>query len=217
MKTTKEKVSYCIGFEMGKNLKTQFSDIDMDLLLNGFQDGVQDAPSRLPEEEMLSILQTLKQQIEVQQKQYVAQVAEKNKKEGEDFLFANRHKDGVIALPSGLQYKVLKSGTGAKKPTLFDTVSIHYKGQFIDGQVFDNSYDRKQPQVLPVNRVIAGWSEALQLMAIGDRWQLAFPSYLAYGEQGFGPYIGPNTTLLFEIELMAINPLPAPNSPTAIQ
>ncbi|MBX9924196.1 MAG: FKBP-type peptidyl-prolyl cis-trans isomerase [Rhabdochlamydiaceae bacterium] len=209
MKNTKEKVSYCIGFEMGKNLKTQFSDIDMDLLLGGFQDGIQDVESRIPEQEMMSILATLRQQIEMQQKQYVAQLAEKNKKDGEDFLQANKSKAGVVTLPSGLQYKVLKSGTGTTKPTLFDTVSIHYKGQFIEGQVFDSSYERKQPQVLPVNRVIPGWSEALQLMKTGDRWELVIPAYLAYGEQGFGQFIGPNTTLVFEIELLSINPQPA--------
>lgn len=206
MKNTKEKVSYCIGFEMGKNLKTQFSDIDMDLLLSGFQDGLQDQPAKIPEPEMMSILATLRQQIEVQQKQYVAQIAEKNKKEGEDFLFANKHKEGVITLPSGLQYKVLKSGTGTKKPTVFDTVSIHYKGQFIDGQVFDNSYERNQPQTVPVNRVIPGWSEALQLMKQGDQLRIVIPSYLAYGEQGFGPFIGPNSTLQFDLELISINP-----------
>lgn len=206
MENPKDKVSYCIGYETGKNLKMQFSDINPSLLLEGFQDAVNDAAPRLAEKEIVSILTTLREQIEVQQKQYIANIAEKNKKEGESFLQLNKQKEGVVALPSGLQYKVLKKGNGGVHPTLFDTVKIHYKGHFLDGQVFDSSYERNQPQVLPVNRIIQGWSEALQLMQVGDCWQLFVPHYLAYGEMGYGPHILPNSTLLFEVELLEINP-----------
>lgn len=204
MKTTKEKVSYCIGLETGKNLKQQFADMDVQLLNEGFQDGLSDASPKLTPDEIRSILIALRNQVEAQQKQYVAQLAENNKKQGDAFLSLNKQKDGVVSLPSGLQYKVIKTGSGAK-PNLFDNVTIHYKGTFIDGRVFDSSFDRGEPATFPLNRLIAGWSEALQLMQVGDKWQLFVPSYLAYGEQGYGPEIGPNTTLIFEVELLSIN------------
>jgi FKBP-type peptidyl-prolyl cis-trans isomerase FklB len=204
MKSTKEKVSYCIGLETGKNLKQQFTDIDMDLLNEGFQDGITNSSPKLSQDEIRSILIALRNQIESQQKQYIAQVAEENKKEGETFLSTNKTKEGVVTLSSGLQYKVMKEGAG-EKPTLFDVVSVHYKGHFVDGRVFDSSYERGKPQVFPVNRVIQGWSEALQMMKVGDKWQLFIPHYLAYGEHGFGQEIGPNTTLIFEMELLSIN------------
>ena len=206
MESTKEKVSYCIGYETGKNLKMQFSDINMDLLLDGFQNAIKEEAPKLAEKEIISILTTLRQQIEIQQKQYIAQISDKNKQEGEAFLKSNKEKDGMVSLPSGLQYKVVQKGSGKDSPTLFDTVKIHYKGHFIDGKIFDSSYERNQPQILPVNRVIQGWSEALQMMKIGDSWQLFVPPYLAYGEHGFGPHIGPNSTLVFDVELLEINP-----------
>lgn len=205
MKSTKERVSYCIGLETGKNLKQQFADIDMELLLSGFQDGLTEAEPKLSQNEIVSVLTSLRSQIETQQKQYIAQLAEKNKKEGETFLQFNKQKSDVISLPSGLQYKVIEQGEGPTA-TVFDTVSIHYTGSFINGQVFDSSHSRGEPTLFPVNRVIQGWSEALQLMKAGDKWQLFIPSYLAYGEHGFGREIGPNTTLIFEVECLAINP-----------
>jgi len=205
MKSTKERVSYCIGLETGKNLKQQFADIDMELLTEGFRDGLTEAGPKLSPGEIASVLSSLKIQIEEQQKQYIAQLAEKNKKEGEGFLQLNKQKSDVVTLPSGLQYKEITKGSGPS-PTLFDTVSIHYTGSFINGQVFDSSYKRGEPTVFPVNRVIQGWSEALQLMKAGDKWQLFIPHYLAYGEHGFGREIGPNTTLIFEVECLAVNP-----------
>jgi FKBP-type peptidyl-prolyl cis-trans isomerase FklB len=204
MKTTKEKVSYCIGLETGKNLKHQFADMDVQLLHEGFQDGLSSATPKLSQEEIKSILIALRNQMENQQKQYIAQMAQENKQQGDDFLASNKQKDGVVSLPSGLQYKIIKTGSGAK-PTLFDNVTIHYKGTFIDGRVFDSSLERGEPATFPLNKLIAGWSEALQLMQIGDKWQLFVPSYLAYGEHGYGPEIGPNTTLVFEVELLGIN------------
>lgn len=204
MKTTKEKVSYCIGLETGKNLKQQFADMDVQFLHEGFQDGLSDSSPKLTPDEIRSILVALRTQVESQQKQFIAQMAEDNKKQGDAFLALNKQKDGVVALASGLQYKVIKSGSGSK-PSLFDTVTIHYKGTFIDGRVFDSSLEKNEPASFPLNRLIAGWSEALQLMQVGDKWQLFVPSYLAYGEQGYGPEIGPNSTLVFEVELLGIN------------
>ncbi len=207
METTKEKVSYCIGLETGKNLKQQFSDMDVSLLSQGIQDALSDTPPRLSTEEIRSILVALRNQIQSQQKQFVTKLSEQNKQEGEAFLSKNKSGEGIVALSNGLQYRVLKQGSG-NKPSLFDVVEVHYKGSFINGKVFDSSYDRGAPQALPVSRLIPGWSEALQLMQVGDKWQLYIPSYLAYGEQGFGPDIGPNCTLIFELELLSINPAP---------
>jgi FKBP-type peptidyl-prolyl cis-trans isomerase FklB len=204
MKSTREKVSYCIGLETGKNLKRQFSDMDVDLLQKGFQDGLADELPQLGQEEIQSIMQALKQQIEQQQRHHYAKVSENNRKEGETFLEENKQKEGVKVLRSGLQYKVLNGGTGPK-PNAGDIVSVHYRGSFINGSIFDSSYERGKPQVFPVSRVIPGWSEALQLMQVGDKWQIFVPHYLAYGEAGFGNEIGPCTTLVFEMELIGIN------------
>ena len=204
METTKEKVSYCIGLETGKNLKQQFVDIDFDSLSEGFQDALSEANPRLENQEIQSILTSLRQQIEVQQKQFVARVAEENKKAGEAFLSENKTKEGVVVTASGLQYKILSSGNGPT-PSTIDVVTVHYRGHFIDGKVFDSSYERGKPHTFPVNRVIAGWSEALQKMKVGDKWELCIPSYLAYGEMGLNNDIGPNVTLIFEMELIGIN------------
>jgi FKBP-type peptidyl-prolyl cis-trans isomerase FklB len=133
-----------------------------------------------------------------------AAVAEKNKKEGEDFLAVNKKKEGVIALPSGLQYRVLKEGKG-KSPKATDNVTVHYRGTLIDGTEFDSSYKRGQPATFPLNRVIRGWTEALQLMKEGAKWELVIPSNLAYGERGAGAIIGSNALLIFEVELLAVN------------
>jgi FKBP-type peptidyl-prolyl cis-trans isomerase FklB len=204
MKSTREKVSYCIGLETGRNLKRQFSDMDSGLLKDGFEDGIRESNPRLSQEEIQSIMQALRQQIEQQQRQYFTQVSEKNKTEGETFLDENKQKEGVQVLKSGLQYKVIQKGSG-EKPTPVDVVSVHYRGSFINGAIFDSSYERGKPQVFPVNRVIPGWSEALQHMQVGDKWQIVVPHYLAYGEAGFGNEIGPCTTLIFEMELLGIN------------
>lgn len=205
MQTTKEKVSYCIGLETGKNLRRQFTDIDFSRLLEGFEDAVKGGSPKLQDKEIESVMKVLRQQIEKQQRDFVARLSEQNKKMGEDFLFDNKHREDVVTLPSGLQYRVIQSGEGSH-PKSVDTVKAHYQGKFLDGQVFDSSYERKEPAVFAVNRVIPGWSEVLQLMTVGDKWEVFIPHYLAYGEAGFGNEIGPNATLIFEIELLAINP-----------
>ncbi|HSW86716.1 MAG TPA: FKBP-type peptidyl-prolyl cis-trans isomerase [Rhabdochlamydiaceae bacterium] len=201
----KEKVSYCIGLEAGRSLRNQFSDMDLQFVIEGFQDAFSDAPLKLQDEEIRSVLTALSQQIASQQKQFLSKLAEENRTAGESFLSENKKKEGITTLTSGLQYKIMSSGRGASSPTILDVVTTHYRGMFIDGKEFDNSYVRGKPAAFPVNRVIAGWSEALQKMKIGDKWQLFVPSYLAYGEAGFGNQIGPNCTLVFEMELLGIN------------
>jgi FKBP-type peptidyl-prolyl cis-trans isomerase FklB len=206
MKSTKEKVSYCIGLETGRNLKHQFADMDLQCLLDGFQDAVSASDPKLAQDEVQSILTALRNQVETQQRQHYARVAEENKNQSEQFFAQNKTKEGVITLMSGLQYKILSSGPNSGvHPTPFDFVKIHYRGSFVDGRVFDSSYQRGQPHVFPLNRVIAGWTEILQKMQVGDKWQVFIPPYLAYGEMGFGQEIGPNMALIFEIELLAIN------------
>lgn len=203
MESNREKVSYCIGLEAGRNIKGQFKDVDADLLKKGFSDALADKTPPLAREEINQILQALNEQIQKQQRVFVEQVAEKNKEEGHEFLEKNKKDKTVNTLPSGLQYKVLKAGNG-HSPTMYDTVSVHYRGSFLDGTIFDNTYEKDKPQQFPLNRVITGWSEALKMMKVGDKWQLFIPSYLAYGENGYGP-IEPNATLIFEMELLKIN------------
>ncbi|HAZ15915.1 MAG: hypothetical protein A2Y28_03010 [Chlamydiae bacterium GWC2_50_10] len=205
MQTNKEKLSYSIGLETGKNLKSQFADMDVKFLIEGFEDGITHASPKLPQDEIRSLLTALHKQVEQQQKEFVTKIAEQQKKQGETFLAENKNKEGVVTLPSGLQYKVLKEGKGPH-PKLVDTVLVHYKGEFIDGRVFDSSSERGKPHHFTVNQVIPGWSEALQLMNVEAKWRLFVPSYLAYGERGFQREIPPNTTLIFEMELLAINP-----------
>lgn len=204
MKTNREKVSYCIGLETGKNLKNQFKDLDMSLLVEGFQDALEDKTPPLQREEITSIMNSLYEQIQRQQREYVVKVAENNKHQSESFLLENKKNTGVVSLTSGLQYKVLSSGKGPS-PTMMDTVTCHYRGTLVDGTVFDSTYETGKPQTFPMNRVIPGWSEALKLMKVGDKWQVFIPPYLAYGEAGYGPQIQPNSTLVFEMELIAIN------------
>lgn len=206
MKTTKEKVSYCIGLETGRNLKAQFADMDMALLTQGFQDALNESDPKLTQEEVQSIMVALKNQAEAQQRQHYAMISEQNRTRSEEFLAQNKAKEGVTTLPSGLQFKVLtKSQEGGMHPTPLDVVKIHYRGTFPDGRVFDSSYQRGQPVTFPLNRVIPGWIEALQKMQVGDKWEVFIPPYLAYGDNGFGQEIGPNVALVFEIELLGIN------------
>lgn len=206
MKSTKEKVSYCIGLETARNLKHQFADMDTQCLTQGFNDALSETAPKLAQEEIHAILVSLKKQVETQQRQYFSKIAEENKKSSEEFMIENKNKEGVVTLTSGLQYKVLTKGQGSSThPSPLDFVKIHYRGSFVDGRVFDSSYQRGEPHLFPLNRVIPGWIEALQLMRVGDKWQIFIPAYLAYGEMGFGQDIGPNMALIFEIELLGIN------------
>lgn len=202
--TPKEKHSYALGVNIGTGLGKQGLDVDPALVAKGLQDALSDKKTLLTQQEVQAQIAEL--QAEMQKKQVA--LAESNKKAGDAFLAANKAKEGVVALPSGLQYKVIKAGEG-KKPTAEDTVVCHYRGTLIDGTEFDSSYSRNEPLTIPVNRIIKGWSEALQLMPVGSKWQLFIPSDLAYGERGTPGPIGPNAVLIFEVELLLIKEKPA--------
>ena len=201
--TEKEKVSYIIGTDIAKNLKKQGIDIDPELLFKGLKDAFTDQKLLLSDEEIQQVMAAFQQEMMAKQSKKSGELAEKNQKEGEAFLAANKKKDSVITLPSGLQYKVITEGNG-KMPGLNDTVTTNYRGTLIDGTEFDNSYKRGEPATFPVSGVIPGWTEALQHMKVGAKWQLFVPSNLAYGERGAGQTIGPNATLIFEVELLSI-------------
>jgi FKBP-type peptidyl-prolyl cis-trans isomerase FklB len=199
LKNQKEKVSYMIGIDIGGNLKKQSIDIDPNILLKGVQDGLAGSKSLLTDQEIQETMIALKKDIMAKREE----IAKKNKADGEAFLAENKKKEGVKTLPSGLQYKVIKEGTD-KKPKANDTVTANYRGTLIDGTEFDSSYKHGQPVTFRVSGVIPGWTEALQLMGEGAKWQIFVPSNLAYGERGAGIVIGPNATLIFEVELISI-------------
>jgi FKBP-type peptidyl-prolyl cis-trans isomerase len=202
LKTEKDKLSYAMGMDLAGQLKANSVDIDPAIFAKGMQDMFA-GKALLTEAEAKTIIAAL-QTVQVAKRASELQAAgAKNKKEGEAFLAANKTKPGVVTLPSGVQYKVITAGTGPKA-TLEQTVMCHYRGTFIDGKEFDNSFKRGQPATFPVKGVIKGWTEVLQLMTVGSKWQVFIPSALAYGERGAGVDIGPNATLIFEIELVAI-------------
>ncbi len=203
LKTQKDKVSYTIGIDIGKAFKKQGLEIDSDLLVKGIKDSMAGNKFLLSEPEIREIMVELQQKMAAQEAEQQKKLAEKNKGEGEAFLAENKKKAGVQTLPSGLQYKVIRPGTG-KKPQKTDTVSTHYRGTLIDGTEFDSSYRRGKPASFPVSGVISGWTEALQLMEEGAKWQLFLPANLAYGERGAGREIGPHSVLIFEVELISV-------------
>ena len=199
---------------IGKSLKRDNVDVDPDLLLRGIKDVLGGGTPLMTDQEAQSTLNDLQAGLHKKQEQETQQLAETNKKEGEAFLTANKTKAGVISLPSGLQYKILQEGTGPK-PTAADTVTVNYRGTLLNGTEFDSSYKRGQPVSFPVGGIIKGWTEALLLMPVGSKWQLFIPSELAYGPRQAGPAIGPNSTLVFEVELLSIEAKPAGPAPPA--
>jgi len=202
-KTQKEKVSYAIGMEMGKGVKTQGIDVDPSILEQGLKDALTGGKSQMSDDELKQVISSLQQDIRQKQMQVQETAAAENKTKGEAFLAANLKKDGVVALPDGLQYKILTAGQG-KKPAESDTVMCNYKGTFVDGTEFDSSAQAGKPVPFEVKNVIPGFKEVLQLMPVGSKWQVFVPSNLAYGERGAGGVIGPNAMLIFEIELVSI-------------
>ena len=202
-KTQKEKVSYAIGVEMGKGVKVQGIDVDPTIVMQGLKDGLSGAKPQMSEEELRQVITGLQQEIRQKQMQAQEAAATENKTKGEAFLAENAKKDGVVALPDGLQYKILTTGQG-KKPAESDTVLCNYKGTFLDGTEFDSSAKAGKPVPFEVKNVIPGFREVLQLMPVGSKWQVFVPSNLAYGERGAGSVIGPNATLIFEVELVSI-------------
>jgi FKBP-type peptidyl-prolyl cis-trans isomerase FklB len=199
----KQRTSYAIGANIGSGLKQQHDvDFDPKALLAGMSDALA-GKTVLTEAEIRDTMTTIQREMMNKMQAKQKAVADKNLKDGEDFLAANAKKEGVKTLPSGLQYKVIKSGTG-KSPKATDIVKVHYHGTLIDGTVFDSSVERKEPVTFSVNQVIPGWTEALQLMKEGDKWWLFIPAKLAYGERAASSVIGPNSTLIFEVELLSI-------------
>ncbi len=202
-KSQKDKVSYSIGVNLGTQLGRTRDDIDLDKLIEGVKDAFADKKLKLSSEEMQQALTSFRENQQKKKQEKRQALANKNKAEGDAFLTENKKKKGVTTLPSGLQYKVVSSGKGAS-PKASDTVVTHYHGTLIDGTVFDSSVERGQPATFPVSGVIKGWTEALQKMKVGDKWKVFVPSQLAYGPNGAGDRIGPNTTLIFDIELLEI-------------
>lgn len=203
LKTQKDKVSYSFGLDIGDNFKKQSIDLDPDLLARGIKDALSGKKPLLSEEEIRAVMASFQEEMKAKAIAHTKELGEKNRKEGEAFLAKNKKKAGIVTLPSGLQYKIIKAGTG-KKPKATDTVTTNYRGTLIDGTEFDSSYKRGQPATFPVNGVISGWTEALQLMPVGSKWQLFIPSDLAYGPRGAGHVIEPNSALIFEVELISI-------------
>lgn len=197
--SSKQKFSYAIGFQIGQSLKRDGLDVDVNAMSQAIEDVLSGSKLKLSTEDMQAAIEEFQKK---QMKEMNAQ-AEKNKKAGEEFLAANKKKEGIHVTESGLQYKIIKKGSG-KKPKATDTVEVHYKGTLINGEVFDSSYGRGEPTTFPVNRVIKGWQEALTLMSEGSKWEIYVPSDLAYGEKGAGGKIGPNETLIFEVELLKV-------------
>jgi FKBP-type peptidyl-prolyl cis-trans isomerase FklB len=208
LKTDKEKFSYALGMKIAESFHKQGLELDPAVFEKAFAESFNGGKTALTDQEMDALLNAASQEM---RKKQMAQQAEKGaaaQKEGEAFLAANKTKEGVVTLPSGLQYKILKAGTG-EKPTADDTVVCNYKGTLINGTEFDASEKHGGPVTFPVKGVIAGWTEALQLMPVGSKWQLFVPSNLAYGPQGPAE-IGPNATLIFEVELVSIQKAAAP-------
>lgn len=201
LKDLKDKISYGVGLNVGTNFKKQGQELNPDALLAGLKDGLSGKQPALSETEQRETMEAFSKQMEEKQKA----AGEKNIAEGAKYLEENKKKSGVKTTASGLQYKVLKEGSGAQ-PKESDTVSVNYRGTLINGNEFDSSYKRGQPATFPVNGVIKGWTEALQLMKTGSKYQLFIPSALAYGERAAGPDIAPNSTLIFEVELLEVKP-----------
>lgn len=203
LKTLKDSASYSIGISIGKNMKKQDVDVDPAILASGLRDAIGDKKAILSDEDIQKVMNSFQADIMKKQQEKAVASSGDNKKKGVAFLEENKKKEGVKVTASGLQYKVLKTGTG-KQPVATSTVKTHYKGTLIDGKEFDSSYKRNEPAEFPVSNVIKGWTEALQLMHEGDKWELYVPSELAYGDQGAGADIPPGSTLIFEVELISV-------------
>lgn len=202
--TLEQKAAYALGVDIAESFKKQGIELDSNNVIQGLKDGLSGNKTAITKAEMTQALNDFKAQLIEKQKKELKVVAGKNKELGDAFLAENKTKQGVITLDSGLQYKVISKGDGAA-PKATDKVTTHYRGTLIDGTEFDSSYSRNKPATFPVNGVISGWTEALQLMHEGDKWQLFIPADLAYGERSVGAKIKPNSTLIFDIELIKVN------------
>lgn len=201
--TDKDKLSYSIGADLGKNFKSQGIDISAEVLSKGIQDGMSGGTLALTEQQMKDVLSKFQKDMMAKRTAEFNKKADENKAKGEKFLAENKGKAGVVTLPSGLQYKIIEAGKGTK-PSKSDTVTVEYTGHLIDGTVFDSTDKAGKPATFPVAQVIPGWTEALQLMPAGSTWEVYVPSNLAYGPRGVGGPLGPNETLIFKIHLISV-------------
>ena len=203
LKDQKDKESYSLGYQFGKSLKAQGMEINLDVYTSGIKDALSGTEGPLSQAEMQKIVLELQKRVAAARQKELKEMAEKNLSGGKAFLEENKKKEGVKTLPSGLQYKVLAEGSG-KAPKAADNVTVNYKGTLINGTEFDSSYKRGKPATFQVDKVVKGWTEALQMMKEGSKWQLFIPPELGYGERGGGP-IPPNSALIFEVELISVN------------
>lgn len=198
-----QKVSYSIGLDLGRRLRTDNIPVDLKAIVSGLRDGLTDAKPMLSDEQMTAVMEQFQAQMQQKAESKMADIAGENQSRGEAFLKENATKEGIQTTDSGLQYRVIEEGTGPS-PGPNDTVSCHYEGKLINGEVFDSSYKRGEPVAFPVGGVIAGWTEALQMMKTGAKWELFLPPSIAYGTRGAPGAIGPNETLIFQVELLDI-------------
>ncbi len=203
LKTQKDSVSYMLGMSIGKNFKQQMIEVDAKLVARAIDDQLSGMTTMLTDVQAQTLMMTFQSGLKAKQEAKQKELSEKNIKEGTEFLAANKKKDSVVTTASGLQYKILKKGYGTT-PKETDRVGVHYRGTLLDGTEIDNSYKRGEPAAFSLNQLIKGWSEALQLMTVGSKWMLYIPSDIAWGEQGSGPVIPPNATIVFEVELIDI-------------
>jgi FKBP-type peptidyl-prolyl cis-trans isomerase FklB len=203
LKHKEDKLSYALGLNIGNSFKQQSIEIKHDIFLKGIKDAFAGGKQLLSDDEVREIMVVLNKELSEKKAEAMKKLAEKNKEDAVSFFAENKKQEGVKTLASGLQYKIITEGKG-KNPKATDTVTVHYRGTLIDGKEFDSSYRRGEPATFPVNGVIAGWTEALQLMKAGAKWQIFIPSNLAYEEKGIGNVIGPNAALIFEVELISV-------------
>ena len=201
--TLSERASYAIGLDMGNSVEQMGGDVDLDMLIQGLRDALGEQEPQMDQQEIAEVMQEFFQQMQETNAARQQELMESNSQAGETFLAQNRTKGGVVETPSGLQYEVLTEGTGLF-PSATNQVTVHYEGKLLDGKVFDSSYERGEPASFRLNGVIAGWTEGVQLMKVGSKFRFFIPPNLGYGENGAGQDIGPNATLIFEVELLGI-------------
>ena len=202
LKSDLDKLSYSIGTDLGKNFKSQGIEVNPTVLADGIKDGMSGANLKLTDDQMKDVLTKFQKDLMEKRTAEFNKKAEENKVKGEAFLAKNKSKEGVVTLPSGLQYKIVKNGTGAK-PGKDDNVTVEYKGTLMSGEVFDSTEKTGKPATFKLSQVIPGWTEALQLMPVGSTWEIYVPANLAYGQRSVGGPIGPNETLIFNIHLIS--------------
>ena len=204
LKTENDKINYSVGYRLGSDFQRQGVEMQSTIVQKGIDDATGGGEALMTEEEMRTVMMTMANRLQAEQMEKMKKQGAENIKAGEAFLAENAGKEGVTTLPSGLQYKVITAGEG-KSPQKSDKVTVNYRGTLIDGTEFDSSYSRGKPATFGVGQVIPGWTEALQLMKEGDKWEIVIPSKLGYGERGAGAKIPPNSTLVFEVELISVD------------